>query len=89
MVDEKPVGIVRLDETIDEVRALGLSQDAGIHAALMQRISQYNYIPSSAGDAYAQAVPVEFYARPDKAPDGASADKLLPARSRINMYRGL
>jgi hypothetical protein len=62
MIDEKPVGIVRLDETITEVRALGLTQDAEIRTALMQRIARYNYIPASADDIYAKSVLAEFYA---------------------------
>jgi hypothetical protein len=62
MVDKKPVGIVRLDETISEVRVLGLSQDTEIKAALMPRIARYNYIPPSAGDDYAKSVLAEFYA---------------------------
>lgn len=62
MIDEKPVGILRLDETITEVRALGLTQDSDIRAALMQRIAQYNYIPASADDMYAKSVLAEFYA---------------------------
>jgi hypothetical protein len=62
MVDEKLVGIVRLDETINEVRALGLSQDTEIKDALMQRIARYNYIPPSAGDDYAKSALAEFYA---------------------------
>ncbi len=61
-VNEKPVGILRLDETIDEVRALGLSEDAEIRAALMQRIARYNYVPVPAEDAYAQSLLAEFYA---------------------------
>jgi len=62
MVGEKPVGIVRLDETIEEVQALGLSHDTEIRAALMQRIARYNYIPASADDIYAKSVLAEFYA---------------------------
>ena len=62
MVDEKPVGIVRLDEMINEVRLLGLSQETEIKAALIQRIEQYNYIPPSAHDGYAKSVLAEFYA---------------------------
>ena len=62
MVDEKPVTIVRLDETIDEVRALGLFQETEIRAALMQRIARYNYVPAPAKDAYAQSMLAEFSA---------------------------
>jgi hypothetical protein len=62
MIDEKPVGIVRLDETITEVQALGLSQDTEIRAALMQRIARYNYIPASSDEIYAKSVLAEFYA---------------------------
>jgi len=62
MIDEKPVGIVRLDDAITEVRALGLAHDSEIRAALMQRIAQYNYIPASADDIYAKSVLAEFYA---------------------------
>jgi hypothetical protein len=62
MVDERAVGIVRLDETIHEVQALGLSGEADIRAALMQRIAQYNYIPATAAGAYARAIVAEFYA---------------------------
>ncbi|MDD4137792.1 MAG: arsenate reductase ArsC, partial [Methanoregula sp.] len=61
-VDGKPVGIVRLDETINEVLALNLSQETEICAALMQRITRHNYIPDSAGDAYAKSLLAEFYA---------------------------
>jgi hypothetical protein len=61
-IDGKPVGIVRLDETIREVRALGLSGEDEIRTALMQRIAEHNYIPAPAADAYARSVVAQFYA---------------------------
>jgi|WetSurMetagenome_2_1015567.scaffolds.fasta_scaffold36655_1 hypothetical protein len=62
MVDEKPVGIVRLDETIHEVQDLGLSGEDEIRAALMDRIAKDNFIPVPAADAYARSIVAEFYA---------------------------
>jgi hypothetical protein len=62
MIDEKPVGIVRLDEAITEVRALDLTHETEIRAALMQRIARYNYIPASADEVYAKSILAEFYA---------------------------
>jgi predicted transcriptional regulator len=62
VIDDKPVGIVRLDEVLSEVRALGLSQETEIRAALVQRVAEFNYIPPSAGEAYATSLLAEFYA---------------------------
>jgi hypothetical protein len=79
MVDEKPVGILRLDETINEVRALGLSEDPEIRAALLQRIARYNYVPAPAKDAYAQSVLAEFSADRIKQRMEQALKKLFPA----------
>ena len=62
VIDDKPVGIVWLDEAIREVQALGLSSDAEIKTALMQRIAEHNDIPPSASEAYASSLAAEFYA---------------------------
>jgi hypothetical protein len=61
-VDGKQVGIVRLDETIRDVQALGLPGEDEIRTALMQRIAACNYIPAPAADAYARSIVAEFYA---------------------------
>jgi len=61
-IDGRKAGIIRLDESIREVMALNLTGDADIQSALLQRIAQHNFIPPSAGEAYAKVLMAEFYA---------------------------
>jgi len=53
-------GISMLDESISEVRGLGLSDDRGIREALVKRVKIYNYIPPAAAEAYADAIMREY-----------------------------
>jgi len=53
-------GISMLDESISEVKGLGLSDDRGIREALLKRVKIYNYIPPAAAEAYADAIMREY-----------------------------
>ncbi|PKN52337.1 MAG: hypothetical protein CVU55_07340 [Deltaproteobacteria bacterium HGW-Deltaproteobacteria-13] len=59
MINEHLVGIVGLDDAIKKILPKGGS-DEEIKNKLLQEISIHNYIPSSAHDAYANALLREF-----------------------------
>jgi hypothetical protein len=56
-----PTGITMLDESMSEVRELGLTDDREIRDAMMKRIKIYNYIPPGVADAYAEAIMREYH----------------------------
>ncbi len=51
-----------LDESICEVREVGLTGEREIREALMKRVKIYNYIPPGVADAYAEAIMKEYHA---------------------------
>jgi hypothetical protein len=53
-------GISMLDESIDDVKGLGLSDEHAIREALVKRVKIYNYIPPAAVEAYADAIVREY-----------------------------
>jgi small redox-active disulfide protein 2 len=65
-----PTGICMLDECIAEVKKQHLSGEMEIRAALLIRVSVYNYIPPGVEEEYARALLEEF-----RKPNG----KRLPA----------
>ena len=57
-----PTGIIMLDESICEVREVGLTGEREIREALMKRVKIYNYIPPGVAEAYAEAIMKEYHA---------------------------
>jgi len=53
-------GIVMLDESIADVRALNPGSEPEVRAALLKKIRIYNFIPKGAEDAYARALVEEY-----------------------------
>lgn len=56
----RPVGIIGLNAVLAEVKALGISDDAGIRNQLLQRVRRSNYVSSSAEEEYARALLLEY-----------------------------
>ncbi len=56
------VGIAQLDEVIEKVAALGLTNEEEIDMALLKEIKIYNYVPANKEPAYRQAI-LEEYAK--------------------------
>ena len=56
------VGIALLDEVIEKVAALDLTNDEDIGRALLKETKIYNYVPASQEPAYRQAI-LEEYAK--------------------------
>jgi hypothetical protein len=54
------IGISRLDKIILEVSELGFEDEDKVREALLQRIKEYNYIPSSSEKDYIDAVYEEY-----------------------------
>lgn len=67
-VDGKTVGIARLCDAIADVRAMNLSGDAAVKAALLTRVRQENYIPEKLSGEYADALLAEYQRTAEKAP---------------------
>ncbi|MEN6342274.1 MAG: hypothetical protein ABFC89_06900 [Methanospirillum sp.] len=59
-VNGATVGLAMLELVFDEVRALGLADDAAVRAELLRRVKVYNYVPPPATEAYAAAVHREY-----------------------------
>ncbi len=60
-VNGKTVGLFRLCDAVNEVRHLGLQEDAGIREALVGRVERGNFIPPALRDAYADALLVYYH----------------------------
>lgn len=59
-VNGKTVGIARLCDAIDDVRALNLDRDDALRTALLARIRQENYVPEKLSGEYADALLKEY-----------------------------
>jgi hypothetical protein len=59
-------GITMLDESIDEVKELGLMDDREVREALMKRVKIYNYIPPGVQEEYTNAIMREYHTAPKK-----------------------
>jgi hypothetical protein len=57
-----PTGITMLDESIDEVKELGLTDEREAREVLMKKITVYNYVPPGVQEAYTEAIMREFHA---------------------------
>lgn len=62
-VGEQEIGIERLDAIMDEVRALGLGDDAAVTAELLRRTKVYNYVPTKRSAEYGEALLKEYEGR--------------------------
>jgi hypothetical protein len=51
-----------LDESIREVRELGLTDEREVREALMKQVKIYNYIPPGVQEAYTEAIMREYHA---------------------------
>jgi hypothetical protein len=60
-IDGKETGIDRLDWIIQEVGSLKLSSDEDIADAMMQRVQQFNYIPTKKMREYRVALLREYH----------------------------
>lgn len=50
------IGINKLDEIIDEVRAMDLTDDAAIAGELLRLAKKYNYVPTKRSSEYGEAL---------------------------------
>jgi len=62
-IGEQEIGIERLDQIMEEVRALGLRDDAAITAELLKRTKIYNYVPTKRSTEYGEALLKEYKGR--------------------------
>ncbi len=58
-----PVGLSRLDEVMDEIRAIGLRNEVEIGDALLKKVRIFNYVPLSASSEYRKALLDEYHRR--------------------------
>lgn len=63
LIGEAEIGINRLDEIVEEVRAMGLEDDAAIREELLQRAKKCNYVPSRRSEEYGEALLKEYRGR--------------------------
>lgn len=54
------IGLSHLDEVMNEIKAMGLQNDAEIGEILLKRIKIFNYIPPSASSEYKSALLEEY-----------------------------
>lgn len=59
-VNGATIGLAMLEMVFAEVRDLALTDDAAVRAELLRRVKVYNYVPSLAAEAYAEAVRREY-----------------------------
>jgi hypothetical protein len=63
VIGEQEIGIERLDQILDEVRALGLADDAAVTGELLRRTKAYNYVPTKRSAEYGEALLREYKSR--------------------------
>jgi hypothetical protein len=71
-VNGKTVGVLRLCDTIAEVRQLELREDKRIREALIECVEYSNFIPHPLRDAYADALLAYYRATEKKDPAGGT-----------------
>ena len=59
-IDGNLTGIVQLDAIIEEVLKLGLNTEGDINRELLNKVKNYNYVPSSKEDHYRAALFIEY-----------------------------
>lgn len=60
MVDGDQVGIIGLDETLAQVRSLGLTDEERIKEELLERVKRQNYVPPGQEPYYREALWREY-----------------------------
>ena len=53
LIDGKETGIDHLDWIFDEVKKLGIGNDARLAEEIVKRVQQFNYVPTRKTDVYA------------------------------------
>jgi hypothetical protein len=61
-----PTGFTMLDDSIEEVKELGLTDEREVRVALMKKVKIYNYIPPGVQEAYTDAIMREYHATEKK-----------------------
>ncbi|MFA5311874.1 MAG: hypothetical protein WC375_00990 [Methanomassiliicoccales archaeon] len=62
-ISDSEVGLVSLDEIMNEVKELELNEGSDIGKALLKRVKIYNYVPSSTQQEYEIGLLNEYYRR--------------------------
>jgi hypothetical protein len=60
LIGEKEIGIEKLDQIIDEVRGMNLSDDAAIRYELLRRTKASNYVPTKLSNEYGETLLKEY-----------------------------
>ncbi|MBI0581992.1 MAG: hypothetical protein JET69_03150 [Methanomassiliicoccales archaeon] len=60
LINGAEIGIDKLDEIIDEVRGMGLSDDAAITEEILRRTRKFNYVPTKRSGEYGEALLKEY-----------------------------
>jgi hypothetical protein len=60
LIDGKETGIDHLDWIFDEVKKLGIGNDATLSEELLKRVKQFNYVPTKKTDHYAAGLLAEY-----------------------------
>ncbi len=61
-----PTGIAMLEKIISEVKARNIRDRVQLKKELMDRVKIYNYVPTGAYEAYAEAVLEEYLQAPEE-----------------------
>ncbi|MDT8358203.1 MAG: NAC family transcription factor [Methanomicrobiaceae archaeon] len=61
LVEGKETGIDHLEFIIEEVKKLGLADDARIAEELLKRVKVFNYVPTKKAASYAKALLEEYH----------------------------
>jgi hypothetical protein len=55
-----PTGIAMLEKVFDEVRGMGIGDDARLKEVLLEKVKIFNYIPKGASNDYVEALVKEY-----------------------------
>ena len=60
LIDGKETGIDHLDWIFDEVKKLGIGNDARLAEEILKRVQQFNYVPTKKTEQYAAGLLAEY-----------------------------
>lgn len=60
LIDGRETGIDHLDWIFDEVKKLGLDDDAALTEELLKRVKEFNYVPTKKTEVYGKALLAEY-----------------------------
>jgi hypothetical protein len=60
LIDGKETGIDHLDWIFDEVKKLGIANDARLSEEILKRVQQFNYVPTKKMEQYAAGLLAEY-----------------------------